>query len=52
VPHPDLIKLKSYVVQKSFRWKSKDGDTLEQELVRPFEAMYPLVEWLREAQKV
>jgi len=52
VPHPDLIKLKSYVVQKSFRWKSKDDDTLEQELVQHFEAMYPLVQWLREAQKV
>ena len=52
VPHPDLIKLKSYVVQKSFPWKSKDDDTLEQELVRHFEAMYPLVKWLREAQKV
>jgi uncharacterized protein (DUF2461 family) len=52
VPHPDLIKLKSYIVNHTQRWKPKDDDTLEQELVRHFEAMYPLVEWLREAQKV
>ncbi len=52
VPHPDLIKLKSYIVQHTMRWKPKDDDTLEQELVRHFEAMHPLIEWLRVAQKV
>ncbi|MCU0428000.1 MAG: DUF2461 domain-containing protein [Candidatus Kapabacteria bacterium] len=51
VPHPDLIKLKSFTVQHSMKWKSANDNTLEQELVRYFEAMHPLIVWLREAQR-
>ena len=50
VPHPDLIKLKNYVVERSMQWKFSQDPTLEQEIVRHFEAIHPLVEWLREAR--
>lgn len=50
VPHPDLIKLKSFIAQCPFKWKPSPDNALEQEIVRHFEAMYPFVEWLRQVE--
>lgn len=50
VPHPDLIKLKSFVATTPLHWQSSADDALEQGIVNCFEAMYPFVQWLRSAQ--
>jgi uncharacterized protein (TIGR02453 family) len=49
VPCADLVKLKRFVAQRAFAWESSKDDQLEQELTRYFEAIHPLVSWLREA---